>query len=93
MASWICSWTARTGCDVLVQNELELLDGVVVGRVRGDDLEDVAFEGERQHDVFAGHRLGHQFDDRLGDFDVGQVDELQARGARRWPTWTRPRLT
>ena len=33
---------------------------------------------ERQDDVFAGHRLGHQLDDGGRDGDVGEVDELHA---------------
>ena len=33
---------------------------------------------QRQDDVFAGHRFGHQFDDGGGDGDLGEVDELHA---------------
>ena len=68
----------ENGDDVLVQNELEFLDGVVVGRVGGDDFERVSLEIEGEHQVFAGDRLGYQFDDGLGYLQFVQVDELHA---------------
>ena len=34
--------------------------------------------GQRHDDVLAGDRLGHQLDDRGGDLDLAEVDELQA---------------
>ena len=50
--------------DVFVQDELQLLHGVEVARVAHDDLERAVLLRQRQDDVFAGDRLGHQFDDR-----------------------------
>ena len=34
--------------------------------------------GQRDDDVFAGHRFGHQFDDRRGDDHFAEIDIIQA---------------
>src|SRR5262249_50013593 len=47
------------------------------GRVGGDDLEDVDVQRQGQDDILAGHRLGNELDDRLGDLHLLQVDELK----------------
>ncbi len=48
----------------LVENELQLLDRVEIGRIVDDDLERAVFLRQRNDDVFAGHRFRHQLDDR-----------------------------
>ena len=68
----------QDGLNIFVQDELEFLNGVEVGRVAHDDLERAVLLRQRQDDVFAGDRFGHQFDDGGRDGDFGQVDELQA---------------
>ena len=74
----LLAWQRAPAVMSLFRMNWSFCDGVEVGRVAHDDLEHAVFLRQRQDDVFAGHRLGHQFDDGGRDGDVGQVDELQA---------------
>ena len=47
-----------------------------VHRIDDGDDESSRWQLERNDDVFAGDRLGHHFDDRMGNLDFGEVDEL-----------------
>ena len=51
---------------------------VEVERIADDDLQRAVFLGHRQDRVFAGHRFGHQFDDRRRNDDFVQIDEVEA---------------
>ena len=64
--------------DFLVQDEIQLLHGVVIGRIAQDDLERAVFLAERNDHVFAGHRFGNELDDGRGNRHVGEIDKLQA---------------
>ena len=64
--------------DLAVQHEPQLVDRLEVQRVVHDDPDDPALLGQGHHDVFAGERLGDQFDDGGGDLDLVQLDEGQA---------------
>ena len=85
MASMICSRGGEDRLDVLVQDELKLLHRVEVGRIAHDDLEHPVFVRQRQDDVFAGHRFGHQFDDGGGDGYFARLIDA-SRETRPWPT-------
>ena len=64
--------------DLAVENELQLLERLVVERIAHQHLERAVLFGQRNHGVFAGDRLGHQFDDRRRNRHVAQVEELVA---------------
>jgi hypothetical protein len=66
------------GLNVLVEDKLQLLERIHVVGVADDDLEGPVLLGHGQDDVFAGDRLGDEFDHGVGDGDFGEVDELKA---------------
>src|SRR5579864_4460730 len=63
--------------DVFIENELELLQHLEIIRFAGNDVEDIAVNGQREDAVFARYRFGHQLNDRLSHCDINQVDELE----------------
>ncbi len=62
--------------DIAVQNESQLVEHFDSHRVADRHQERVVFERERNYHVFAGHRLGHEFDDRGRDFPAVEIDEF-----------------
>ena len=71
--------------NVAVEDEAELVLGVDVGRIGAGDAERVAFLGDREDRVFAGHALGEEVDDILLDGHPRQIDKLQPVGLRQRP--------
>ena len=63
--------------DIAIDDEADLFAGVVVERIADDDLQRAVLLRHRQDRVFAGQRLGHQFDDRRRNDDFLEVDEVQ----------------
>src|SRR5262249_40841857 len=61
--------------DIFVQDELEFLDGIEIGRVAHDDLERPILLGKRQHYVFPRHRFRHEFHHRLRNRNLRKVDK------------------
>ena len=64
--------------DLAVQDEPELVERLEVHRVMHDDLDGAALLAEGHDDVLAGERLGDELDDRGGDLDLAEVDEVEA---------------
>ena len=64
--------------DLAIENELQFLECIVVERIADDHLQRAVFFGQRNDGVFAGHRLGHQFDHRGRNRHVAQIEELVA---------------
>src|SRR5262249_9295098 len=59
---------------VLVQNELQLLHLVKVGRIGRDELDRAVLIGQRQDSVCAGNACGYEIDDRWRDGQASRVD-------------------
>src|SRR4029453_10146005 len=64
--------------DAAIHDKTALFDGVDVVRVADDDLQCVLILREREDDVFAGNRLGHELDHRLRNGYFGQIDIVAA---------------
>ena len=72
------SRVARRDIHFAVENELQLFERLVVERVADQHLERAILLGQRNDRVFAGDRLGHQFDNRRRNRHVAQVEEFVA---------------
>ena len=64
--------------DLAIEDEPQFFERVEIQRIADDDLQRAILFGHRQDGVFAGHRFGHEFDDRRRNHDFVQIDEVQA---------------
>ena len=78
IASTIASLGASATSISRFRTNRSLSIGLEVHRVVHDDLDRAVLLGERHHDVFAGERLGDELDDRGGDLDLAELDEVHA---------------